>query len=183
MAGFCRRRGIERWTARGRPMSDAKADAKAVFLKPWIARGVRYSAFSTKRVAAIPPLRARVEELLRAGCRQFPGASDIGLITTVDESHGIERPKPSGPTRRLALQAPGADRRGQLRCRLHGRTGKAGPPQRGTEGTQAGMDTRQVVPVSRRSDRAQAIMDHPNIAGVRRRCRPRPVDLTSSWNW
>ena len=81
-------------------------------------------------VSKHPELADRIRELFPAMIameQPGPGAT-VDLAPPTERVGAIDRP----------LQAAGADRRGRLRRRVHGRAAAAGPPQGGAEGRQAG---------------------------------------------
>ena len=144
-------------------MSDAKTDAKAIFLEALDCQGAEeLRGFLDRACGTDAALRARVEELLRA--HQDAGAF-LGGADQQDDTrdHPIaERPGTTiGPYKLLEQIGEGgfgvvfmAEQQQPVRRKVALKVLKAG------------MDTRQVIARFEAERQALALMDHPNIARV-----------------
>src|SRR5262249_30318388 len=149
----------------GRPMSDVKADAKAIFLEALERQGrEELLRFLNEACGGDAALRARVEELLRAhqDAGSFLEAPARSPVATVNETPVREQPGAViGPYKLLEQIGEGgfgvvfmAEQIQPVRRKVALKVLKPG------------MDTRQVVARFEAERQALAIMDHPNIAKV-----------------
>ena len=144
-------------------MSDAKADAKAIFLEALDCKGANeLGSFLDQACGTDPALRPRVEELLRA--HQDAGAflggaeqQDATLDWPIAEGPGTN----IGPYKLLEQIGEGgfglvfmAEQQQPVRRKVALKILKPG------------MDTRQVIARFEAERQALALMDHPNIARV-----------------
>jgi serine/threonine protein kinase/tetratricopeptide (TPR) repeat protein len=144
-------------------MSDAKTDAKAIFLEALECRGAdELKSFLDKACGTDPALRARVEELLRADrdAGAFLGGAEQQDVTR--DQAGAECPGTIiGPYKLLEQIGEGgfglvfmAEQQQPVRRKVALKVLKPG------------MDTRQVIARFEAERQALALMDHPNIARV-----------------
>ncbi len=144
-------------------MSDAKTDAKAIFLEALDCKGAdEVRRFLDQACGTDPALRARVEELLWAN-------QDAGAFLGGPEQHDVTRDQPAaerpgtiiGPYKLLEQIGEGgfglvfmAEQQQPVRRKVALKVLKPG------------MDTRQVIARFEAERQALALMDHPNIARV-----------------
>ena len=144
-------------------MSDAKTDAKAIFLDALDCKSAaELSRFLEQACGAAPALRPRVEELLRAhqDAGAFLGGAEQQEATR--DQPIVERPGTTiGPYKLLEQIGEGgfglvfmAEQQQPVRRMVAIKILKPG------------MDTRQVIARFEAERQALALMDHPNIARV-----------------
>jgi serine/threonine protein kinase/Flp pilus assembly protein TadD len=144
-------------------MSDAKTDAKAIFLEALECKSAdELRSFLDQACGTDPALRARVEELLRAhqDAGAFLGGAEARDATR--DQPGAERPGTIiGPYKLLEQIGEGgfglvfmAEQQHPVRRKVALKVLKPG------------MDTRQVIARFEAERQALALMDHPNIARV-----------------
>ena len=144
-------------------MSDAKTDAKVIFLEALDCKGAdEVRSFLDQACGTDPALRARVEELLRAN-------QDAGAFLGGAEQHDVTRNQPGGgrPGTIIGpyklLEQIGEGGMGTVYM-----AEQTAPVRRlvALKVIKAGMDSRQVLARFGAERQALALMDHPNIAKV-----------------